>query len=313
MRDTEEMAGMLAENLGAPSLPVLVASTGIIGRRLPMDKVRAGVQAAFEALGKADLHDAATAIMTTDTFPKAAAAKCSIAGKNVVIGGIAKGAGMIAPNMGTMIGFVFTDAAMSPETLRSALNAVVPTTFNSVTIDGDTSTNDTLAALASGKAGNKPVGCDSEEKKQFVKALHAVCLSLAKQIARDGEGATKLVEIRVTGAASGDDARRIARTIAESPLVKTALHGEDPNWGRIMAAAGRSGATFDTGEALLSIGGVSVFENGAPTGSEERAHEKMTGREIIIELSVGKGPGAATFYTCDLSKEYVTINADYHT
>jgi len=313
VKDAAEMAASLAAHLEDCNLPVLVASTGIIGRLLPMDKVRDGIAAAVANLGQCDLYGAATAIMTTDTFAKAAYTHVMLSGRKVVVGGISKGAGMIAPNMGTMLGFIFTDAAVKPVCLKALLKDVIQDTYNSVTIDGDTSTNDTLAVLASGKAGNRAITKTSEEVGTLRDAVFAVCLSLSRQIARDGEGATKLVEVRISGAKTKLDARRIARAISESPLVKTALHGEDPNWGRIVAAAGRSGADFDPEKAELLINGVRVFSKGRPTGAENEAHQKMTEKEIVIDLSLGAGNAAATFYTCDLSRDYITINADYHT
>jgi glutamate N-acetyltransferase/amino-acid N-acetyltransferase len=313
VKDAAEMAASLAAHLKDNNLPILVASTGIIGRLLPMDRVRDGITAAVSNLGKCDLYGAATAIMTTDTFAKAAYTHIMLSGRKVVIGGISKGAGMIAPNMGTMLGFIFTDAAVKPACLKVLLKDVIQDTYNSVTIDGDTSTNDTLAIFASGKAGNATIAKTSKEVRSLRDAIFAVCLSLSRQIARDGEGATKLVEVRISGTGTKQDARKIARAISESPLVKTALHGEDPNWGRIVAAAGRSGAAFDPDKAELLINGVRVFSQGRPTGAENEAHQKMVEKEIIIDLSVGAGKAAATFYTCDLSREYITINADYHT
>lgn len=304
--DTVEKASAL---LGQPGGPVLVASTGIIGRLLDMDKLSKGLKEAAGNLGKAALQDAARAIMTTDTFPKAASATMVTEDGEFTIAGIAKGAGMIAPNMGTMIACVLTDAKADAAFLDQALRAAVEGTFNAVTIDGDTSTNDTLVLLASGKSGVEA----GKHREAFEEALFAVSLELSKMIARDGEGATKLVEVHVSGAGNDDEARKMARTIAESPLVKTAIHGEDPNWGRIIAAAGRSGTEFDPYKAALTIGGVVVFEKGTPTGREKAAHEAMTAGEILIVLSCGLGGGAAAMYTCDLSRDYVTINADYHT
>ncbi|MBN1807571.1 MAG: bifunctional glutamate N-acetyltransferase/amino-acid acetyltransferase ArgJ [Planctomycetes bacterium] len=313
MDDAATMAGRVAGHLGDNSLPVLVASTGIIGRHLPMEKVARGIADALDNLGKADLYAAAEAIMTTDTVPKAAAAVFKADGKAIRVAGIAKGAGMIAPNMATMLSFILTDAAISADALKAALSAAVEATYNCVTVDGDTSTNDTLALMASGKAGNATIEPGSDGYAAFASCLHDVALSLARQIARDGEGATRLVEVRVHGSASDRDARLIAKAVAESPLVKTAIHGGDPNWGRIIAAAGRSGADFDPGAAELQVNGVLLFKHGAPAGNENAAAEAMSAAEILVDLNAGDGHGAATMYTCDLSKEYITINADYHT
>lgn len=309
MKAAAETVETAAGLLGKPGGPVLVASTGIIGRPLDMDKLRSGLEGAFENLGEASLQDAAAAIMTTDTFAKSASIEVSAGEGSFTIAGIAKGAGMIAPNMGTMLSAVLTDVKAEAGLLDRVLRCVVEPTFNSVTIDGDTSTNDTLCLLASGRSGVDAASFEEE----FTAALFQVCLALSRMIARDGEGATKLVEVGVKNAVDEQQARLIARTIAESPLVKTAIHGEDPNWGRIIAAAGRSGAEFDPCKALLAINGVSVFGKGTPTGNEDEAHKAMTAEEIVIELDCGLGDACAIMYTCDFSREYITVNADYHT
>ena len=244
MRDAVRMTELAAQCMGAAPEDFFVASTGVIGHPLPMDKVEAGIRAAAAELGPTEAHSDALmrAIMTTDLAPKQAAVSLRIGGRAVHVGGIAKGSGMIAPNMATMLGFVTTDCAISAGMLRKALRDVADRTFNCVTVDGDTSTNDCLIALANGQAGNAGVTAAGPAYEAFRKALLAVCEKLAKAIARDGEGATRLITVRVTGARDDDEARVVGRAIAESPLVKTAVHGGDPNWGRIVCAAGYSGA-----------------------------------------------------------------------
>jgi glutamate N-acetyltransferase/amino-acid N-acetyltransferase len=299
---------------------VLVASTGVIGVNLPMDKVRGGIPRAFAALSASDGSQAAQAIMTTDPFPKESCATIMIGGKTVTLGGMAKGSGMIGPDMSaraphaphaTMLAFVTTDAAVPQPLLNRALAEVVDETFNAITVDGDTSTNDAVMLLANGASG-APIG--EAEYAAFTRALHAVCLELALGIVRGGEGATKLVTVNVTGAASRDEARRTAKAIANSLLVKTALHGGDPNWGRLIAVAGRAGVAFDPARARVMIGPTVLFDNGRPY--DERAPEAaeyLTRKELTVAVDLGAGSAMSTVYTCDLSAEYVRINADYRT
>lgn len=311
LRAAAETARLAAERLGRPGAPVLVASTGIIGRPLDMSKLSRGIEAAIGNLGAGTLHDAAAAAMTTDTFPKIASVHAPVAAEGMsdgfTVAGVAKGAGMIAPNMATMLAFILTDAAASSTRLGRAIGPHAAAYFNAVTVDGDTSTNDTLVVLASGASGCQASG------GAFERALAAVSETLARMIARDGEGATKLVEVRVSGARSSAGARRIARAIAESPLVKTAIHGADPNWGRILAAAGRAGTSFVPERATLSINGVPLFAAGSPTGREADARASMTASEILIELDCRLGKVADVMHTCDLSRDYIRINAEYHT
>lgn len=313
MADARRTAALAAGVLGVPETSVFVASTGVIGHFLPMDKIEAGIADAAACLHGDDGHDAAEAIMTTDTFSKEIAVEFDLDGMTVRMGGMAKGSGMIEPNMATMLAFITTDAAVDSVLLQTMMNRVVRATFNAITVDGDTSTNDMCLVLANGIAGN-PVVTDasSHDARIFEQALHDVCLFLAKEIARDGEGATKLVEIAVNNMTG---AMRIAKTIANSPLVKTALFGNDPNWGRILAAAGRSGIPFDPDKVTITLAGTSVFAAGRPTAFDAAAvSAKMKAKELQIVVDGGQSGGeTATVYTCDLSYDYVKINADYHT
>jgi glutamate N-acetyltransferase/amino-acid N-acetyltransferase len=262
-------------------------------------------------LSEAGWEDASRAIMTTDTRPKVAQREVALSGGAVRIGGIAKGAGMIHPNMATLLAFVTTDAQVDSAALRPMLRSAADDSFNAISVDGDTSTNDTLLGLANGASG---VRVGTLDGPAFLDALTAVCLELARAIVADGEGASKVFEIHVTGAASESDARLAARTVTNSNLVKTAIHGADPNWGRILAAAGRSGAKVDAGKASVRIGGVAVFEKGAPSPFDAGAVRTVFERpDIAIDLDLGLGEGTARAWGTDLSEEYVRINADYTT
>ena len=294
---------------------LLTASTGIIGVQLPQEKLLAGIAAAEIALSPNGSDDFAEAILTTDLVPKVAHRELTLDGVSVRIGGACKGSGMIAPNMATMLAFLTTDANMMPGALDAALRRAVDVSFNCMTVDGDTSTSDQCLLLASGVAGNvcieDPSGPDFEA---FVAALSEVCITLAKKVARDGEGATKLVTVKVTGAPSDADAKKVGRTISESPLVKTALFGNDPNWGRLMMAAGRAGVPFDQEKASATLAGIAVFKNGVPVPfNKNAASEAMKTNEVLVTVDLGAGTGVATFYTCDFSYEYVKINAEYTT
>lgn len=317
--DNDEMAREAAQALGLSSPDhVLTGSTGIIGTPLPLDRLRAGIGEAQKALGSTpeSAATAAHAIITTDLVTKEHAVRFECGGRVAHVGGMAKGSGMIAPNMATMLAFVTTDIAIAPPLLDAALRQAVHVSFNALTVDGDTSTNDMCVALASGAAGNEPITTDSPDFSAFRRALTEVCVHLAKAVARDGEGATKLVTVSVVNAASEADARRVAKTIAESPLVKTALFGNDPNWGRLLMAAGRAGVRFDPDQASASLAGVRIFEHGTPTLFDaHHVSQRMRASEveIVLDLGVPDGPGQATFYTCDFSYDYVRINAEYHT
>ncbi len=317
MLAAREMAAQTARLVGCAADRVLVASTGVIGVGLPIAKITAGLPAALSALASDQGPAAARAIMTTDPFPKEAAARLTIGGADVVVGGMAKGSGMIEPAMAlharqaTMLGFLTTDAAVPVPLLQRALSAAVDDTFNAITVDGECSTNDCVFMLANGASG---ATVDERNYDAFLHAVKEVCLRLALGIVRGGEGATKLVTVTVTGAASPADARRAAKAIANSLLVKTAIHGGDPNWGRLIAVAGRAGVEFDLSRAAVTIGSTELFTHGRPF--DERASEAasyLQNEEIAIGVDLGSGTHSSTVWTCDLSAEYVRINAEYRT
>jgi len=309
-----EMAREAAGHLGVSPEDVVVASTGVIGDKLPMDRIKAGISEASQALSSQGGHDAALAIMTTDTVPKEALIQLEIGGRTVTIGGIAKGSGMIRPNMATMLAFVTTDAGITSELLQKALTYVTARTFNMVTVDGDTSTNDSLVILANGLAGPSPITREDENFLVFRDALEKVCAALARMIARDGEGATKFIEVEVRNAPTFADAGKVAMAVANSNLVKTAVFGEDANWGRIICAAGYSGADLDPGRIDIFIGDEKMAENGAALNfSEERAKEILGREEVKITIDLHHGSEKATAWTCDFSFDYVKINASYRT
>ena len=307
-----EMARLAAGGLGIDPSEVFVASTGVIGVKLKMDRVTAGVADAVRSLSPDGGAAAAEAIMTTDPFPKEAAFDVHADAGTFRIGGMAKGSGMIEPLMATMLGFVTLDAAVDPGLLQRALRAAVDDTFNAITVDGECSTHDCVCAIANGASG---VRVGEDDYASLVDALRTVCEPLAIAIVRGGEGAKKLVTVNVRGARSNEDARRAARAIANSPLVKTAVHGADPNWGRLVAVMGRSGAEFSLDRAAVRIGGIELFENGTP--HDERAPEAaayLQGSDIQIEVDLGAGGGGRSrMWTCDLSADYVKINAEYRT
>jgi glutamate N-acetyltransferase/amino-acid N-acetyltransferase len=305
------MAATVARELGCAVEQVLVASTGVIGVHLDRARVLAGCRAAVSALSR-DGEGAARGIMTTDLAPKESAIRVETPAGAFHVGGIAKGAGMIEPMLATMLAFLTTDAHVSPSMLQSALSEVADRTFNAITVDGECSTNDTLAVLASGASG---VHIDDASYGALVSGLEAVARALALAIVRGGEGATKLVAITVTGGETREAAVRAAKTIANSPLVKTAVHGADPNWGRLVAAAGRSGARFVVERAAVEVGGVTLFRNGQPHDDQApRAARHLQQAEIAITVDLGTGgTGEATVWTCDLSAEYVRINGEYRT
>jgi glutamate N-acetyltransferase/amino-acid N-acetyltransferase len=307
MANARAMASYAATAIGCKSDQVLVLSTGVIGKQLDIAKIRAGVADAAPHLA-ADNGDAVSrAIMTTDTKPKVSTFQNS----QYAIGGMCKGAGMIHPNMATMLAIITTDAKISPTLLDQALHAAVNVSFNRISVDGDMSTNDTVLLLANGASG-KEIG--QAEIGEFTTALTQVCTDLAKQIARDGEGATKFVELNITGAQNQDEAVRVARAIANSPLVKTALYGADANWGRVVAAAGYSGVAVEPSKMKLWFGDVNVFANGMPTQfDEEDSTRAISGQDVSIRLDLGQGDANTTVWTCDLSHDYVTINGKYRT
>ncbi len=315
-KDAVEMAARAAAALGCDPTEVLVTSTGVIGVNLPMDKVRAGIDAAAASLSVNGAEPATRAIMTTDPFPKSCAVTLH-SGPGTrdsalfSIGGMCKGSGMIEPRMATMLGFITTDVKIAPNVLQAALAKVADATFNAITVDGECSTNDCVFLLASGESDVEVTSADDVE---FIGALTDVCGFLAREIVRGGEGATKLVTVQVTGAASHDDAWLAVRTICNSPLVKTAIHGGDPNWGRLVAAAGRSGAAFEIQTTSVSIGGVGVFVKGTPHDElAPKAADEFLKKEVTITVDLGLGTHDATMWTCDFSAEYVKINAEYRT
>ena len=308
------MVGAAADALDCRKEDVLVASTGVIGEKLPADRISKTLPALVNNLTADAWDDAARAIMTTDTFPKAASAVCEIDGVPVTIAGIAKGSGMIAPDMATMLSFVFTDAAIPPDILQTLLKNACDRSFNSITVDGDTSTSDTLVLAATGRAGNAvPRSADALSLDDFRAALLRVLQDLAHQVVKDGEGASKFVTIDVTGAASDAAARRIGLSIANSPLVKTAIAGEDANWGRVVMAVGKAGEKADRDRLTVAMGGVVIAEKGegVPDYDEAPVASHLSGREIHIEVDVGIAEGKARVWTCDLTHGYIDINADY--
>jgi glutamate N-acetyltransferase/amino-acid N-acetyltransferase len=309
----EAIAARAAGHLGCEPSDVFVASTGVIGVPLPIDKAEAGLDAAFTAK-PCSWEDAAATIMTTDTFAKGAVTQAIVDGRTVNLVGFIKGSGMIAPDMATMLGFIFTDAAVAPEFLQSALSDANGKTFSCITVDGDTSTSDTILAFATGKAGNAPLASEDDAGADaFRAALADLCHQLALLVVRDGEGAQKLIEIQVEGAESDRSAHRVAMSIANSPLVKTAIAGEDANWGRVVMAVGKAGEPAERDRLAIRFGTTQVARDGlAVEGYEEApvaAHLK--GREIEIGVDLGLGTGRATVWTCDLTHGYISINADY--
>ena len=317
LKDTELAALATAGELGLDPRHVLVASTGVIGRRLPMDRLLAGMKAAAASLGRTAEHGLAAekAVMTTDTKPKQACVTTEIGGKRVIVGGMSKGSGMIEPNMATMLGFITTDAAVTPAMLRRALLLAINRSFNRLVVDGDESTNDSVFLLASGAAGNATIARAGEDFSQFVEALSAVCISLARQMAKDGEGATKFVTVTVKGAANERDAERAARAVAKSPLAKTSWFGRDPNWGRVLAAVGYSGAKVIDMKAEVFYGKEWAFRFGkiADAKQLEKLAKVLKGDEFTVTVDLHLGSFESTIYTCDFSLDYVHINADYTT
>ena len=317
LKDAELSALATAGELGIDPKHVLVASTGVIGRRLPMDRLLAGMKKAKAALGRTAAHGLAAekAVMTTDTRPKEACATTTVGGKKIAVGGMSKGSGMIEPNMATMLGFVTTDAAVSPAMLRRALRLAIAKSFNRLVVDGDESTNDSVFLLASGAAGNAAITKGGKDFDAFREALEAVCVSLARQMATDGEGATKFVTVTVRGAKSEKDAARAARAVAKSPLAKTSWFGRDPNWGRVLAAVGYSGAEVVDMKAEVFYDDVWAFRRGEVADAKQLEKLakvlKKDAFEVVVDLHLGQGESSV--YTCDFSLDYVHINADYTT
>ena len=313
--DAAAMAGAAAAALAVPEAGVLVLSTGIIGEFLPLGKIKAGIEIVAGRLGTdADaVVTAARGMMTTDTRPKLSGSSFQAAGVAHTLFGMAKGAAMVGPRMATMLGVILTDAALAPADAQRLLGEATEQTFNCVSVDGHTSTNDTVLLLANGAAGGTPL--TGKGLEAFGRALIDACEALAREIADDGEGATHVLRVEVSGCRTRDDARQIARTVADSPLVKTAIHGADPNWGRIVSAAGYSGVAFDPDKLVLRLNGTLLFEHGQPVPFDaDRVSESIkAARETLIELAVHAGPASIRFYSSDLTAEYVHLNADYHT
>jgi glutamate N-acetyltransferase/amino-acid N-acetyltransferase len=312
LADAREMTRLLARAIGARPREIQVSSTGVIGRKLPMERLREGIPRAAASLSSRGFERAARAILTTDNRPKLVHTR----GRGYAFAGLAKGAGMIMPRMATMLAYIVTDLAVEREFLRGTLRDAVDATFNSLTIDGQTSTSDTVLVLANGAAGNRPIGTGSLRAKEFARALLEISRDLCYRLARDGEGVTKLATVAVTGARSDGDADRVARSVANSALVKTALFGGDPNWGRIVQAIGAAGVSLRPANVDVRIGGVQMLRGGEPAGGAtglRRAERAMKKREVAIEIALGRGPGGARMLTTDFSYEYVRVNAEYTT
>ena len=318
IKSNEKMAQCLADILGVDSSTVLTASTGVIGAVFPIDTITKGIKATFPMLGydRNNALMAAEAIMTTDTYSKEVAVEFDLGGKTVHLGGMAKGSGMICPNMATMLSFITTDAAISQELLNKALKEDIKSTYNMVSVDGDTSTNDTVVVLANGLAGNEEVVSEGKDYDAFKEALHYVNERLAKNLVRDGEGATKFMEVNVTGAATEADAKTMAKSVVKSSLFKAAVFGEDANWGRVLCAMGYSGVKFDPQKVDIvfasNAGEILLMDNGTPiVFDEDKAKTILSEKEIQVNIKISEGNAKATAWGCDLSYEYVKINGDY--
>ena len=314
LTDANEMAKLTAQELSVKQDEVFVSSTGIIGVNLPMDKIASGIKQAVQALDYNGSDEASKAIMTTDIYNKTVAYEFELGGKTVKIGGIAKGSGMIHPNMATMLCFVTTDAAIEANLLQQALSKAINKSFNMISVDGDTSTNDMVTLLANGMAENPKITTENDDYKIFEEAVLTICTDLAKLVARDGEGATKFLQVNVTGAKTFEDGKKIAMSVAKSPLVKTAFFGQDPNWGRIICAVGYAGAEMVPEKTTVALGDIAVYKNGTGCKFDEEAlKEIMAEHDISVNIDLGLGDESATVWTCDLSYEYVKINGEYHT
>lgn len=315
IKDANMMAELTAKAVGSNKEEVLVCSTGVIGHFLPMDKIENGINAAVKALSVEGGESAAEAIQTTDTFVKRNAYEFELSGKTVTIAGIAKGSGMIHPNMATMLTFITTDAAVEPSLLKKMTKYVADRSFNMVVVDGDTSTNDTMIVMANGQAQNSLIDSENHPDYQtFLQVFLTISQDLAKLIARDGEGATKFLAVNVTGANDFVEAKAVAMAIAKSPLVKTAFFGQDPNWGRIVCAAGYSGVNFLPEKMSVALNNVTIFKNGMSIKADEKQlQDVMEQKDIEVQVTLGQGEAEATVWTCDFSYDYVKINAEYHT
>ena len=314
LANARKMAALAAAEVGCASDEVLVGSTGIIGVNLPMDKLEAGIKAAAAELSEDGSKNAGNAIITTDTYSKACSCEVEIGGQAVRFGAIAKGSGMIQPNMATMLCYITTDANISSQLMQKALSEIVEVSFNMISVDGDMSTNDTVLVQANGASGAAEITDGSPEYDKFYATLKEICQELSKRIAADGEGATKFLTINVSGTKTFEDAKTVAMSIAKSPLVKTAFFGEDPNWGRVICAVGYAGIPMVPEKTVIKFGGVPVYANGLGAEfNEDDIHKVMAEHDIVIDVEMGMGDAKATVWSCDFSYEYVKINGEYHT
>ena len=314
LANARKMAALAAAEVGCVPDEVLVGSTGIIGVNLPMDKLEAGIKAAAAELSEDGSKNAGNAIITTDTYSKACSCEVEIGGQAVRFGAIAKGSGMIQPNMATMLCYITTDANISSRLMQKALSEIVEVSFNMISVDGDMSTNDTVLVLANGASGAAEITDGSPEYEKFYATLKEICQELSKRIAADGEGATKFLTINVSGTKTFEDAKTVAMSIAKSPLVKTAFFGEDPNWGRVICAVGYAGIPMVPEKTVIKFGGVPVYANGLGAEfNEDDIHKVMAEHDIVIDVEMGMGDAQATVWSCDFSYEYVKINGEYHT
>ena len=313
LANARKMAALAAAEVGCAPEEVLVGSTGIIGVNLPMDKLEAGIKAAAAELSEDGSKNAGNAIITTDTYSKACSCEVEIGGQAVRFGAIAKGSGMIQPNMATMLCYITTDANISSQLMQKALSEIVEVSFNMISVDGDMSTNDTVLVLANGASGAAEITDGSPEYDKFYATLKEICQELSKRIAADGEGATKFLTINVSGTKTFEDAKTVAMSIAKSPLVKTAFFGEDPNWGRVICAVGYAGIPMVPEKTVIKFGGVPVYANGLGAEfNEDDIHKVMAEHDIVIDVEMGMGDAKATVWSCDFSYEYVKINGEYH-
>ncbi len=314
MMNSKKEQEIAAAALGCSADDVIIGSTGVIGVQLPMDKVESGIKDAVSKLSPNGSEDAGNAIITTDTYSKACSTEIAIGGHNVRFGAIAKGSGMIQPNMATMLCFITTDAAIDQPLLQAALSEVVEVTFNMISIDGDMSTNDMAVVLANGAAGNAKITKKDKDYEIFRDTLKDLCTGLSQRIAADGEGATKFLTIHVTGAKSFESAKQVGMSVAKSPLVKTAFFGEDPNWGRVICAVGYAGVPMEPKKTVVKFGGIPVYDKGVGAAFDEAALRKvMAEHDVVIDVELGLGNEEATVWSCDFSYEYVKINGEYHT
>ena len=314
MKDAKGMAEIAAKELGCDAGDVIVASTGVIGVQLPMDKMEAGIKKAVSELSESGSQNAGNAIITTDTYSKACATEVEIGGKKVRFGAIAKGSGMIQPNMATMLCFITTDAAIDSALLQETLSEITEVSFNMISVDGDMSTNDMVIVMANGAAGNARITERNADYEVFRETLLAICQGLSQRIAVDGEGATKFLTIHVAGTKNFADAKTIAMSVAKSPLVKTAFFGQDPNWGRVICAVGYAGVPMDPEKTVVKFGDIPVYAHGVGAKYDEEALRKvMAEHDILIDIDMGDGDAEATVWSCDFSYEYVKINGEYHT